>query len=94
VTIFLSWSELSTPVGILRKIPRTEASKMLAWAVTSALVCVISGALGFSHFLAATADGQSLALLMMSLAGVVSFGAFDAYESSPRQANLDSAGEG
>jgi hypothetical protein len=66
---------------------------MLAWAVTSALVCAISGALAFSHFLAATADGQGIALLMMALAGVVSFGAFDAYESSPLQANPEAAGE-
>jgi hypothetical protein len=54
---------------------------MLAWASAAALVCALSATLGFGSFTSLPASGQSIALLIAALAGLVLLGAFEAYEA-------------
>jgi hypothetical protein len=57
---------------------------MLGWIAFSALVCIICAVLGFGALVALTPMTQGLVLLVMTIAGMVLLGAFEAHEASRR----------
>jgi hypothetical protein len=55
---------------------------MLGWIAFSGLVCIVCAVFGFSAALSPMTQG--LVLLVMTIAGMVLLGAFEAHEASRR----------